>query len=199
MAGLESDTIGGFNAMLKKQKKERGTAYVSNVLFDNTTRVLHDRVKLRKVPPMTVRDYTVGGCTALLDAIGGAIHHIGNVHRYARREDVPEHTLFVITTDGMENASHSYTLEQVRGMIQQQKEAGWEFLFLGANIDALQTAASMGIREDHAAQYMCDAAGTQLNFDAVSCAVSSVRANCSVGREWKKRIEEDFRTRSKKH
>lgn len=199
MAGLESDTIGGFNAMLDKQKQEQGEGFVTTVLFDDRCETLHDRRKLSEMAHITDRDYTVRGCTALLDAMGSTITHIRSIHQYIRPEDVPAHTVFVITTDGMENASHSYTLEQVRGMIQQQKEAGWEFLFLGANIDALQTAASMGIREDHAAQYMCDAAGTQLNFEAVSCAVSSVRANCSVGREWKKRIEEDFRTRSKKH
>ena len=192
MAGLESDTIGGFNAMLDKQKQEQGEGFVTTVLFDDRCETLHDRRKLSEMAHITDRDYTVRGCTALLDAMGSTITHIRSIHQYIR-------PVFVITMDGMENASHSYTLEQVRGMIQQQKEAGWEFLFLGANIDALQTAASMGIREDHAAQYMCDAAGTQLNFDAVSCAVSSVRANCSVGREWKKRIEEDFRTRSKKH
>lgn len=195
MAGLESDTIGGFNAMLKKQKKERGTAYVSNVLFDNTTRVLHDRVKLRKVPPMTVRDYTVGGCTALLDAIGGAIHHISNIHKYARPEYVPAHTLFVITTDGMENASRRYDKETVKRMIERQKERGWEFLFLGANIDAVETAHSFGIGADRAVNYHCDSRGTALNYQAINEAVCCVRMAQPLTAAWKNCVEDDFENR----
>ena len=129
MSGLETDTIGGFNSMIEKQKKENGEALISTVLFDNVSEVIHDRVPVQKVEPMTDRDYSVRGCTALLDAIGGAIHHIGNVHKYARKEDVPEHTLFVITTDGMENASRRYDSEKVKKMIERQKEKyGWEFL-----------------------------------------------------------------------
>ncbi|MBO5383453.1 MAG: hypothetical protein J6A30_04045, partial [Ruminococcus sp.] len=154
MAGLEEDTIGGFNAMIEKQRKEDGDCYVSTILFDNVSEVLHDRVKLSEIAPMTDRDYTVRGCTALIDAIGGAIHHIGNVHKYARPEDVPAHTMFVITTDGMENASHRYTTERVRSMIERQKEKyGWEFLFIGANIDAVATAAEYGIASDRAVNY----------------------------------------------
>lgn len=146
MAGLESDTIGGFNAMLEKQKKEPGTAYVSTVLFNNFGCVLHDRLEVQKVPPMTDADYQVGGCTALVDAIGDAIHHIGNIHKYARPEDVPHRTLFVITTDGMENSSHHYDSDTVKRMIERQKaKYGWEFLFLGANIDAVETAQHFGI------------------------------------------------------
>ena len=146
MQGLESDTIGGFNAMIEKQKKEPGEAFVSTVLFDDQTEVLHDRVALEKIQPITDKEYYVWGCTALLDAIGGAIHHIGNIHKYARSEDVPEHTLFVITTDGIENASRRYSAQRVKAMIQRQKEKyGWEFLFLGANIDAVETAGSLGI------------------------------------------------------
>ena len=145
MSGLESDTIGGFNAMIEKQKKQDGDCYVSTVLFDNESRVLHDRIKLADVPKMTDEDYTVGGCTALIDAIGGAIHHIGNIHKYARPEDVPAHTMFVITTDGMENASHRYSSEEVKKMIERQKtKYGWEFLFIGANIDAVETAKHFG-------------------------------------------------------
>ena len=145
MAGLESDTIGGFNSMIEKQKKQDGGCYVSTVLFDDESEVLHDRVTLGDIPKMTDNDYTVRGCTALIDAIGGAIHHIGNIHKYARNEDVPEHTMFVITTDGQENASHRYTSEQVKKMIERQKEKyGWEFLFIGANIDAVETAARSG-------------------------------------------------------
>ena len=143
MSGLEADTVGGFNAMIAKQKKEPGEALISTVLFDDESVVIHDRVPVQNIAPMTERDYYVRGCTALLDAIGGAIHHIGNVHKYARTEDVPEHTLFVITTDGMENASRRYDSERVKQMIERQKARhGWEFLFLGANIDAVETAAT---------------------------------------------------------
>ena len=165
MQGLEVDTIGGFNAMLEMQKKEPSEAFVSTILFNDHTQVLHDRVKIEAVEPITHREYYVRGCTALLDAIGGAIHHIGNIHKYARSEDVPEHTLFVITTDGMENASRRYTSQQVKTMIQRQKEKyGWEFLFLGANIDAVETAGSLGIAPDRAVKYHCDIAGTRLNY-----------------------------------
>lgn len=146
MSGLEGDTIGGFNAMIQKQKKEDGEAYVSTILFDNVSDVLHDRIKLKDVPKMTGKDYTVRGCTALIDAIGGAIHHIGNIHKYARPEDVPAHTMFIITTDGMKNASVRYSSDEVKKMIERQKEEyGWEFLFIGANIDAVETAAQFGI------------------------------------------------------
>ena len=166
MQGLEGDTIGGFNAMLEKQKKEPGEAYVSTVLFDDQTEVLHDRMELGKVRPITDKEYYVRGCTALLDAVGGAIHHIGNIHKYARPEDVPEHTLFVITTDGMENASRRYSAWQVKEMIQGQKEKyGWEFLFLGANIDAVETAGHLGIAPDRAVNYHCDSEGTRLNYE----------------------------------
>lgn len=153
MAGLESDTIGGFNAMIEKQKKGAGAVYVSTILFDNTSKVLHDRIKLEDVPKMTDKDYTVQGCTALIDAIGGAIHHIGNIHKYARKEDVPARTMFLITTDGQENASHHYSSNQVKKMIEKQKEKyGWEFLFIGANIDAIETAASFGIARNRSDQ-----------------------------------------------
>lgn len=195
MAGLESDTIGGFNAMIEKQKREAGTAYISTVLFDNFSEVIHDRITLDKVPKMTDKEYYVRGCTALLDAVGGAIHHISNIHKYARPEDVPEKTLFVITTDGMENASHKYTYEKVRQMIEAKKETGWEFLFLGANIDAAREAARFGIDEDCAADYICDEAGTQLNFEAISDAVCEARAARPIQAGWKKRITEDFKKR----
>lgn len=168
MQGLEGDTIGGFNAMIEKQKKEPGEAFVSTVLFDDQTEVLHDRVKVGEVRPITEKEYYVRGCTALLDAIGGAIHHIGNIHKYARPEDVPEHTLFVITTDGMENASRRYSARRVKEMIQRQKEKyGWEFLFLGANIDAVETAGHLGIAPDRAVNYHCDSEGTRLNYEVV--------------------------------
>ncbi len=196
MSGLEGDTIGGFNSLIEKQKQEPGECVVSTVLFDNVSEVLHDRVPLAQIRPMSSRDYTVRGCTALLDAIGGAIHHIGNIHKYARSEDVPEHTLFVITTDGMENASHRYTAEAVKQMIGRQKEAyGWEFLFLGANIDAVQTAQQFGIGADRAVTYHADAAGTQLNYDVVCEAVRDVRAARPLRADWKARIDADFRKR----
>lgn len=181
MSGLESDTIGGFNAMIKKQKKAEGEALVSTVLFDDVSEVLHDRVDVSNVAALTDEDYTVRGCTALLDAIGYAIRHIGNIHKYARGEDVPEHTLFVITTDGMENASRKYTADRVKQMIERQKaKYGWEFLFLGANIDAVETARHFGISEDRAVNYHSDGAGTQLNYDVVSEAISSVRCSAPL-------------------
>ena len=199
MAGLEADTIGGFNSMIERQKQAEGEALVSTVLFSNDSRVIHDRVDVRKIEPMTARQYDVGGCTALIDAIGGAIHHIGNVHKYAREEDRPEHTIFVITTDGMENASRHYTSEEVKKMVERQKtKYGWEFLFLGANIDAVETAARYGIAEDRAVTFHNDAAGQALNYEEVSAAVCSVRARRPLGREWKRRIEEDFRSRDAK-
>ena len=196
MAGLEKDTIGGFNAMLEKQRHGEGQALISTVLFSNESAVIHDRVDARDVPPLTEKDYFVCGCTALLDAIGGAIHHIGNVHKYARAEDRPERTLFVITTDGMENASRRYNAQRVREMIQRQKARyGWEFLFLGANIDAVDTAARLGIDADRAANFHCDAQGTQLNYEAVSDAVSAMRCAAPLSADWKERIDSDFQSR----
>ena len=196
MSGLEKDTIGGFNSMIEKQKREAGQALISTVLFNNNSKVLYDRVEVQKIPSMTEDDYSVYGCTALLDAIGGAIHHIGNVHKYARPEDVPEHTMFVITTDGMENASRRYTYEKVKQMIERQKtKYNWEFLFLGANIDAVQTAGQLGIGADRAVNYQCDSEGTALNYDVVSAAISSVRCSASLSADWKKRIDEDYKKR----
>ena len=199
MSGLESDTVGGFNSMIEKQKKEDGECYVSTVLFDNVSEVLHDRVRLSEIRPMTDREYTVRGCTALLDAIGGAIHHIGNIHKYARPEDVPEHTMFIITTDGLENASHRYDSEQVKRMIERQKEKyGWEFLFIGANIDAVKTARSYGIDEDRAVNYNADSKGTGILYESVACAVSNVRKCAPLDKTWRKDIDEDYRKRGKK-
>lgn len=196
MQGLEADTIGGFNSMLNKQKKEPGEALVSTVLFDDRVEVLHDRVRAERVKPITDREYYVRGCTALLDAVGGAIHHIGNIHKYARPEDVPEHTLFIITTDGMENASHCYSARQVRQMIRRQKKKyGWEFLFLGANIDAVETAGHLGIDADRAVNYHCDSEGTRLNYQVLTQAVSAVRCSAPLDAHWKDAIEEDFRKR----
>lgn len=198
MAGLEADTIGGFNAMIDKQRAEEGEAYVSTVLFDNESVVIHDRVPLDKVPKLTNRDYYVRGCTALLDAVGGAIHHIGNVHKYAREEDRPEKTLFVITTDGMENASRRYTYDKVKAQISRQKEKyGWEFLFLGANIDAAREAARFGIDADRAANYHADHQGTAVIYEAMSEAVCNVRASRPLKADWKCPVDEDYKKRGK--
>ena len=199
MAGLESDTIGGFNSMIEKQKKIDGKCFVSTVLFDNVSEVLHDRVDLAAIQPMTDKDYTVGGCTALIDAIGGAIQHIGNIHKYARPEDVPEHTVFVITTDGMENASHRYTADKVKKMVQRQTEKyGWEFLFLGANIDAVETASNIGIAKDRAVNYHSDSEGTALNYSVMSEAICSVRCAKPLTADWKAEIDRDYKSRKKK-
>ena len=196
MAGLEGDTIGGFNAMIEKQKKAEGVACVSTVLFDHMRAVIHDRVDVQKIAPMTEADYAVRGSTALLDAIGKAIHHIGNVHKYAREEDRPERTLFVITTDGMENASHRYSAPQVKQMIERQKRKyGWEFIFLGANIDAVETARRFGIGSDRAVSYRSDHEGTRLNYEVISDAVTNLRCEAALPADWKERIEEDMRRR----
>ncbi|MGM9541868.1 MAG: hypothetical protein ACI3VD_04210 [Candidatus Limivicinus sp.] len=198
MSGLEKDTIGGFNSMIEKQKWEDGQALVSTVLFDNESVVIHDRLPLDRVPPLTEGEYYTRGCTALLDAVGGAIHHIGNVHKYARKEDVPEKTLFIITTDGYENASRRYDYEKVQKMIQHEKEKyGWEFLFLGANIDAAAEAKRFGISEDRAVTYKCDPAGTALNYDVISEAVCHVRASRPLSAGWKSRIDEDVKKRGR--
>ena len=176
MSGLEADTIGGFNGMIEKQKKEDGEAYVSVILFDDQSEVIYERVDISKVEPMTDKQYYVRGCTALLDAVGDAIHHIGNIHKYAREEDVPEKTIFIITTDGMENASRRYNYNKVRRMIERQKEkCNWEFIFLGANIDAAAEAAKIGIGASRAARYECDSAGTALNYSVVGDTVAKLR------------------------
>ena len=196
MSGLEKDTIGGFNSMLQRQKEAEGSALVSTVLFSNESTVIHDRADVQKVEPLTEKQYFVGGCTALIDAIGGAIHHIGNVHKYAREEDVPEHTVFVITADGMENASHCYSGDRVKAMVKRQQEKyGWEFLFLGANIDAVETAACYGIDRSRAARFHNDAQGNQVNYRVISETISRVRANCALEDDWKADIEKDFRSR----
>ena len=196
MCGLEADTIGGFNSMLEKQKQAEGKAILSAVLFSDQSQVLYDRVDIDRIEPMTDRQYQVGGCTALLDAIGGAVHHIGNVHKYAREEDRPGKTVFVITTDGMENSSRRYSYEKVQKMVKRQQERyGWEFLFLGANMDAISAARSFGIREDRAVRYKCDSVGTSKNFSAVSDALCSLRFQRCIAPDWSKEIEEDVRER----
>ena len=192
MAGLEGDTIGGFNAMIEKQKKEPGEAFVSTILFDNVSEVLHDRVDINEIKPMTRNDYNVRGCTALLDAIGGAIHHIGNVHKYARPEDVPEHTIFVITTDGMENASHRYSSQDIKAKIKRQTEKyGWEFIFLAANIDAVETAENIGIRRERAANYRQTNKGVERSYYAMSEAITTVRNCCADEMDLEKYLKED--------
>lgn len=197
MHGLEDDTIGGFNAMIEQQKNGEGSAYVSTVLFNSVSTVIHDRVDIRRIEPMTRSQYTAGGCTALLDTIGKAVHHIGNVHKYAREEDRPEHTIFVITTDGMENASHCYSADQIRQKIEHQKSKyGWEFIFLGANIDAIETASHIGITPDRAANYRSDREGTRLNYEVVSDAVTHLRREASLPCDWKARIEKDMDERN---
>ena len=199
MSGLEADTIGGFNAMIEKQKGEPGEAFVSTLLFDHETEVIHDRMDIRRIEPMTRNEYYVRGCTALLDAVGGAIHHIGNVHKYAREEDLPEKTLFVITTDGMENASRKYSYEKLKAMIERQKEKyGWEFIFLGANIDAAKEAARFGIDADRAANYHADSQGTAVIYEAMSEAVCSVRACKPMSADWKRKVDADYKKRDRK-
>ena len=199
MSGLERDTIGGFNSMIAKQKKQDGECIVSTVLFDDECRVIHDRVSLENIKPMTEDDYFVGGCTALIDTIGGAIHHIGIVHKYARTEDVPENTIFIITTDGQENASHRYSSDKVKQMIERQKDKyGWEFLFIGANIDAVETAKRYGIDRNRAVNYNADAQGTSVLYETVSKAVCNVRASKCMADDWSAEIDKDFKNRNKR-
>ncbi len=196
MSGLTEDTIGGFNSMIEKQKNEDGECLVSVVLFDDSSEVLYDRVPVQNVPKMTDKEYYPRGCTALIDAMGGAIHHIGNVHKYAREEDVPEKTVFVITTDGMENASRIYSAEKVRQMVKhEQDKYGWEFLFLGANIDAVETARRYGLREGHAVRYCNDEDGIDLNYKVMSETIAHVRREKKVPEGWLKDIDEDFKRR----
>lgn len=198
MHGLEKDTIGGFNSMLAKQKKEKGDAFVTTVLFDNEYKIIHDRLKIKNVPEMTGKDYQVRGSTALVDAIGKTIRHIANIHKYGRREDVPENTIFVIITDGMENASREFTSDEVKQMVEHEKQKyGWEFIFLGANIDAVETARHFGIDRDRAVNYNCDSVGTELNYEVVSDAVSQMRMCKPISENWSQRIDEDYKRRGK--
>ncbi|MBQ1602330.1 MAG: VWA domain-containing protein [Oscillospiraceae bacterium] len=199
MAGLEDDTIGGFNAMLEKQKKEPGEALLSAVLFDHCSEVVYDRVDLQKIEPMTNKQYFVRGSTALLDAIGGAVHHIENVHKYAREEDRPGKTIFIITTDGMENASREYSYRQVSSMVKHAQEAyGWEFLFLGANMDAIRAAETFGIRADRAVRYECDGVGTRVNYSVVSQAIGSMRSGRGIDADWDAEIRRDYAKRGRR-
>lgn len=198
MAGLEGDTIGGFNSLIEKQKKQEGICYVSTVLFDHKSEVIHDRIELNQIKALTEKEYFVRGCTALLDAIGGAIHHIANIHKYARAEDVPEHTMLVIMTDGYENASHIYSSDKVKAMIEHEKKKyGWEFLFIGANIDAVETANKYGIGEDRAVNYKADSQGTGVVYDTLSDTVCCMRASLPIERDWSKNINDDYNKRNK--
>ena len=199
MYNLAKDTIGGFNSMIAKQKLEEGEALVSAVTFNDCSKVIYDRVPLDKVEEMTEKDYVAGGCTALIDAIGGAVHHISNVHKYIRREDVPEHTLFVITTDGMENASRSYTSARVKEMIAEKQKLGWEFIFLGANIDAVETARALNIDEDHSVDFHADGVGMGCVMESVNMAINAKRKGAaSLPRQWKACTEADFKARNNK-
>ena len=207
MRGLETETIGGFNSMIEKQKKEEGEALISTILFDNESEVLYDRLPIEKVEPMTDKQYFVRGCTALLDAVGGAIHHISSIHKKADPDDVPEKTLFIITTDGMENASHKYDYKKVKKMIEKKKEKNnWEFIFLGANIDAVSVAGRFGIAESRAVRYECDTVGTALNFKVMDKMVSAARRSKSAkemteafeGCDMLLDIKEDYEKRHKK-
>ena len=192
MSGLESDTIGGFNSMIEKQKKIDGKCYVTTVLFDSFYETIHDRVELSEIRPMTDKDYSVRGCTALLDALGSTIHHIAQIHKYAREEDVPEHVTFVIMTDGMENASHEYSSSKVKSMIEHEKEKyGWEFLFLGANIDAVETASRYGIGSTRAANYSSSSYGTRHAYDVVGDAVRAQRMGAPIADNWSDSLADD--------
>ena len=195
MSGLESDTIGGYNSFLEKQKTEEGECLVSTVLFNQYTKVIHDRIPLDKIEKMTEKDYFASGCTALIDALGGAIHHIRNVHKYIREEDVPEHTIFVIITDGLENASKRYSSGQVKQMVSEQQEKGWEFLFLGANIDAVETAGRYGIKTENATDYVCDEEGVSGNFTVLSDAVAIYRKTGKIQEDWSIDIQKDYKKR----
>ena len=196
MSGLGSDTIGGYNAMLEKQKKEPGEAVITTVLFDDKYELLHDRINIRGIEPITEKEYYVRGTTALLDAVGRTIGKIGNVQKHTAEDERAENVMFVITTDGMENASREYSYEKVRRMIEHQKNKyGWEFIFLGANIDAVDTAERFGIGQDRAVNYNADSEGTLLNYEVISETVSNLRACREISEDWKDRIEEDFKKR----
>ena len=198
MHGLEGDTVGGFNSTVDKQKKLEGECLVSTVMFNTRSRVIHDRVNIRDIKEMTSADYCPSGSTALIDALGDSIRHIKMVHRYIREEDIPSKTMFVITTDGMENASHKYSLSQVKSMIEDVKKEGWEFVFLAANIDAQGTAMGYGIDEGSCVNYVNDAKGNELKYECMCEAITSVRSNKKLSKYWKRKSEEDFKARGKK-
>ena len=197
MSGLEKDTIGGFNSLIEKQKKDKGKCYVSTVLFNESSTVLYDRVNLDEIKPMTEDDYLPMGCTALIDAMGSAIHHIANIHKYARKEDVPEHTLFVIITDGLENASHIYSADRVRETVKKEKEKyGWEFLFVGANIDSVETAKNYGIDANRAVDYRADEEGTEVLYGALADSICAFRMDTTISDDWSDEIKKDYEGRN---
>lgn len=198
MHGLEADTVGGFNSTVDKQKKLEGECLVSTVMFNTRSRVIHDRVNIMDIKEMTLTDYCPSGSTALIDALGDSIRHIKMVHRYIREEDVPSKTMFVITTDGMENASRKYSLSEVKKMIEERKENGWEFVFLAANIDAQDTAMGYGIDEGSCVNYVNDEKGNQIKYECMCEAITSVRSSKKLSRDWKRKSEEDFKARGKK-
>jgi len=199
MSGLESDTIGGFNSVLSKQKTEDGDANITTILFDDKYEVLHDRYNLLKISNITDKEYFVRGTTALLDAIGKTINKMGNVQKYASDDEVAEKVMLVIITDGMENASREYSYHQIKKMIDRQKEKyGWEFIFLGSNIDAVEIAGRFGIGEDRAANYHADSEGTMLNYEVISETVSMVRSKRSIDSDWKNRIDSDYKSRKRR-
>lgn len=202
MGGLEDDTIGGFNSMLKKQKDIEGDAIISTVLFDTNMEVIHDRVPLKQVKNLTNKEYHVGGCTALLDAMGNSIKHINHVQKSMPEDERPEKTMFIITTDGQENSSHDFTYEKIKKMVEKkQDKKKWEFLFLGANIDAIGTASDLGIRADRATNYHSDHVGTARNYNALSKVLTSFRCAPSLEKasacitNWDAEIKADFETR----
>ena len=196
MAGLEKDCVGGFNSMIKKQKKADGECLVTTILFNNSDSILHDRIDLKHIGKMKEEDYVPYGCTALIDALGNSISHIGEVHRYIRKEDVPEHTIFVITTDGLENASRKYSSDEVKKMVEEKKEEGWEFIFLAANIDAVETARQYGIKEEMAVNYISDEIGTAKNYKVLGEALCSYRQKGVLSDDWAKEIKKDYQSRS---
>lgn len=198
MSGLELDTIGGFNSMLAKQKALPGSANVTTVLFDDRYELLHDRIDIQGVEPITDRDYYVRGCTALLDAVGRTIDKLSSVQNHTSKDQRADKVLIVITTDGMENASREYDLRKIRRMIESKKEEGWEFLFLGANIDAVKTAGAFGIGADRAVNYHADSEGTALNYEVVSETVACYRSCKPIAANWKAKIEKDYKSRSSK-
>lgn len=195
MGGLEKDTIGGFNGMIEKQKKEEGKAFVTTILFDNKIETLHDRIELQNIQPLTDKDYYVRGCTALLDAVGSTINHVTQIHKYIREEDVPSKTMFIITTDGMENSSHEFNYAKIKSMIEEKQKLGWEFIFIGANIDAVTEGAKFGISADRAVNYMADKAGTSVMFESVSASVSEMRTSRKISNAWRKDIDKDYKKR----
>ena len=198
MSGLESDTIGGFNSFIEKQKEVEGDCLVSTVLFNQKSEVVYDRVSLKDIKKMTKDDYVPGGTTALIDAMGAAIHHIRNVHKYIREEDIPEKTVFVIITDGQENDSHRYSSDEVKKMVNKQKETGWEFIFLGANIDAVETAKEYGIDMERTARFHNDKLGIKMNFSTISKAIAKFRLEDEFDDNCLFEIREDYESRKYK-